>query len=56
VASTDYLINGGPSVGFFNEFESRTQTDYLLRNAIIDYLKKVDTLEAVADDRIKQLK
>lgn len=56
VASTDYLINGGPSVGFFREFESRTPTDYLLRNAIIDYLNKVDTLEAVADDRIKQLK
>jgi 2',3'-cyclic-nucleotide 2'-phosphodiesterase (5'-nucleotidase family) len=56
VASTDYLINGGPSVGFFKEFKSRTPTDYLLRNAIIDYLNKVDTLEAVADDRIKQLK
>lgn len=55
VATSDYLVKGGPSVGFFNEFISTTETDYLLRNAIIDYFKKVDTLEAVADDRIKTL-
>lgn len=55
VATSDYLVNGGPSVGFFDEIVSRTATDYLLRNAIIDYFKKVDTLRAVADERIKQL-
>ncbi|WP_437395160.1 5'-nucleotidase C-terminal domain-containing protein [Flagellimonas lutimaris] len=55
VATSDYLVNGGPSAGFFNEIISRTATDYLLRNAIIDYLKKVDTIKAVTDDRIKQL-
>jgi len=55
VATSDYLVNGGPSVGFFDEIVSRTATDYLLRNAIIDYFKKVDTLNAVADDRIKTL-
>ncbi|MDF0716191.1 5'-nucleotidase [Muricauda sp. 334s03] len=55
VATSDYLVNGGPSVGFFDEIVSRTATDYLLRNAIIDHFKKVDTLKAVADERIKQL-
>jgi len=55
VATSDYLVNGGPSVGFFDEIISRTRTDYLLRNAIIDYLKKVDTLTNEADDRIKIL-
>ncbi|MEQ5792765.1 5'-nucleotidase C-terminal domain-containing protein [Muricauda sp. NFXS6] len=55
VATSDYLVNGGPSVGFFDEMISRTATDYLLRNAIIDHLKKVDTLKAEADDRIKIL-
>jgi len=55
VASSDYLINGGPSVGFFDQIVSRTATDYLLRNALIDYFKNVDTLQAVADDRIKQM-
>ncbi|MBR9853556.1 MAG: hypothetical protein GYB37_03115 [Algicola sp.] len=55
VASSDYLVNGGPSVGFFNEIISTTEIDYLLRNAIIDHFRKVDTLKAEVDDRIKQL-
>lgn len=55
VATSDYLVQGGPSVGFFNEMVSVTDTDYLLRNAIIDYFKKVDTLQAVVDDRFIQL-
>ncbi len=55
VATSDYLVNGGPSVGFFDEIISTTETDYLLRNAIIDHFKKVDTIRAVVDDRIIQL-
>ncbi|MBA4744201.1 MAG: 5'-nucleotidase C-terminal domain-containing protein [Muricauda sp.] len=55
VATSDYLVNGGPSVGFFDEIISTTETDYLLRNAIIDYFKKVDTLKAVVDNRFIQL-
>lgn len=55
VATSDYLVNGGPSVGFFDEIVSTTEIDYLLRNAIIDHLKKVDTLKSEVDDRIKQL-
>ncbi|WP_245668108.1 5'-nucleotidase C-terminal domain-containing protein [Flagellimonas zhangzhouensis] len=55
VASSDYLVNGGPSVGFFDEIISVTETDYLLRNAIIDHFNKVDTLKAIIDDRFIQL-
>lgn len=55
VATSDYLVQGGPSTGFFHEIISTTDTDYLLRNAIIDYFKKVDTLKAVVDDRFIQL-
>jgi len=55
VASSDYLVNGGPSVGFFDEIISVTETDYLLRNALIDHFKKVDTLKAIIDDRFIQL-
>ncbi|WP_375324706.1 5'-nucleotidase C-terminal domain-containing protein [Flagellimonas sp. GZD32] len=55
VATSDYLVNGGPSVGFFDEIVSVTEIDYLLRNAIIDHFKKVDTLKANIDDRFIQL-
>nr|WP_299068850.1 5'-nucleotidase [uncultured Allomuricauda sp.] len=56
VATSDYLVQGGASIGFFNEIVSVTDTGYLLRNAIIDHLKKVDTLKAEVDDRFIQLK
>lgn len=55
VATSDYLVQGGPSIGFFNQMVSTTDTGYLLRNAIIDYFKKVDTISANVDDRFIQL-
>ncbi|WP_228235772.1 5'-nucleotidase C-terminal domain-containing protein [Allomuricauda sp. M10] len=55
VATSDYLVQGGASIGFFDDMVSVTDTDYLLRNAIIDYFKKVDTVQAVVDDRFIQL-
>ena len=51
VATADYLANGGDDMGFFREGENRTETDYLVRNAMIDYFKKTDTLVARVDDR-----
>ena len=51
VATSDYLANGGDNMGFFKHGESRTETDYLVRNAMIDYFKKTDTLVARVDDR-----
>lgn len=55
VATSDYLVQGGPSIGFFNQTVSITDTGYLLRNAIIDHFKKVDTVSANVDDRFIQL-
>ena len=51
VATSDYLANGGDAMHFFKEGTSRTETDYLLRNAMIDYFKKTDTLKCAVDDR-----
>jgi 2',3'-cyclic-nucleotide 2'-phosphodiesterase (5'-nucleotidase family) len=51
VATSDYLISGGDQMGFFKNNILINDTDYLIRNAIIDYFKKVDTLAPVIDDR-----
>ena len=51
VATSDYLANGGDDMGFFKQGENRTETDYLVRNAMIDYFKKKDTLRPKIDDR-----
>jgi 2',3'-cyclic-nucleotide 2'-phosphodiesterase (5'-nucleotidase family) len=56
VATNDYLVQGGDDMGFFKNRTSTTNLDYLVRNAIIDYFKKVDTITATVDDRFIQLK
>ncbi|PRX54504.1 5'-nucleotidase C-terminal domain-containing protein [Flagellimonas meridianipacifica] len=55
VATSDYLVSGGADIGFFPAVDSILDTEYLLRNAIIDYFKKQDTLTAKVDDRFIQL-
>ncbi len=51
VATSDYLRNGGDNMLFFQEAVSETPIDYKLRNAIIDYFKKTDTLDFSVDNR-----
>ena len=51
VATSDYLVSGGDDMGFFKNNTSITDTDYLIRNAMIDYFKKVDTLAPKVDNR-----
>ncbi len=51
VATSDYLTKGGDSMVFFKDALKVTTVDYLIRNALIDYFKKVDTLSPVIDDR-----
>lgn len=51
VATSDYLVSGGNTMGFFKNNTSITDIDYLIRNAMIDYFKKVDTLAPKVDDR-----
>lgn len=55
VATSDYLINGGDRMDFFKDNQGITSTDYLIRNALIDYFKKVDTLQAGIDNRFIKL-
>ncbi len=56
VATIDYLVLGGDHMDFFKNAISITQIDYLLRNALIDYFKKVDTLSPEVDDRFYMMK
>lgn len=51
VATSNYLADGGDDMGFFRDGLSTVDLNYLIRNAMIDYFKKVDTLTAKVDDR-----
>ncbi|MCQ0110840.1 5'-nucleotidase C-terminal domain-containing protein [Zhouia amylolytica] len=55
VATSDYLSNGGDGMLFFKEPISTTNLDYLIRNQLIDYFKKVDTIRATIDNRFIKL-
>lgn len=56
VLTTDYLQQGGDQMDFFREPKKILKTDYKLRNALIDYFKKVDTIIPQLDQRIKYAK
>lgn len=56
VATSDYLVSGGDDMVFFKEAETIHNLNYLIRNAMIDYFRKVDTLKASVDDRFIKLK
>ncbi|MAU26227.1 MAG: hypothetical protein CMH48_00400 [Muricauda sp.] len=56
VATSDYLVQGGDDMGFFKNTDEVIELNYLVRNAIIDYLKEIDTLNATVDNRFIRLK
>lgn len=56
VATNDYLYGGGGRMTFFEKSDSLYDLDYKIRNLLIDYFKKVDTLNPVIDDRFIQIK
>lgn len=56
VATNDYLIHGGDGMNFFQGNEEEVVLGYKIRNALIDYFMKTDTIQPVADDRFIQLK
>ena len=56
VCTNDYLANGGDRMNFFKTNDSLYVLDYKIRNALIDYLKKVDTINAFIDNRFIQSK
>lgn len=56
VLTNDYLYNGGDHMNFFKEGDSLYVLDYKIRNALIDYFRKKDTLKPTIDDRFIQQK
>ena len=55
VATNDYLYNRGDNMRFFRPNDSVFDLNYKIRNALIDYLKKIDTLKPIIDDRFTQI-
>lgn len=56
VATNDYLYNGGDKMSFFQPNEGIYMLDYKIRNALLDYFIKTDTINPVIDDRFIQKK
>ena len=52
VATSDYLANGGDSMNFFRDSTIKIDIEYKLRNLLIDYFKKVDTLPNITTERV----
>lgn len=55
VATNDYLYNGGDRMDFFHPNDSSYVLDYKIRNVLIDYFKKKDTLNPKRDNRFIKL-
>lgn len=55
VATNDYLYHGGDAMYFFEQAEKAHKLNYKIRNAMIDYFNKVDTIAPTIDDRFTQV-
>ncbi|APY07448.1 hypothetical protein BWZ20_03650 [Winogradskyella sp. J14-2] len=55
VATNDYLYNGGDRMTFFHPNDSLYTLDYKIRNVLIDYFKKEDTINPKIDNRFTRL-
>ena len=51
VATTDYLLEGGDKMYFLAETTKTTDINYKMRDVLIDYFKKHDTLKLKSDNR-----
>lgn len=56
VATNDYLYGGGDRMTFFKPNDSLYDINYKIRNVLIDYFTKKDTIAPVIDDRFYQIK
>lgn len=52
VATSDYLSNGGDNMTFLKESKIKFDMEYKLRNMLIDYFKKVDTIPNITTEKI----
>ena len=51
IATNDYLFLGGDNMNFFSHSISETPMDYKIRNLLIDYFRKKDSIAPVIDQR-----
>lgn len=51
VATNDYLYNGGDHMDFFKASDTMYNLNYKIRNVLLDYFKKTDTIQPEIDDR-----
>lgn len=56
VLTSDYLQTGGDNMNFFKNPVNINKLDYKVRNAIIDYFKKTDTIKVSLDGRFRNEK
>ena len=56
VATTDYLMEGGDKMYFLAETTKITDIKYKMRDILIDYFKKYDTLKLKSDNRFIRTK
>lgn len=56
VATNDYLLKGGDNMVFFSNATEVTNLDYKIRNLLIDYFGKKDTIAPVRDNRFIRIK
>jgi len=54
IATNDYLYNGGDRMTFFHPNDSLHVLDFKIRNVLIDYFKKNDTISPIIDNRFTQ--
>lgn len=55
IATNDYLYNGGDRMTFFHPNDSLYTLDYKIRNVLIDYFKRKDTIRPKIDNRFTKL-
>lgn len=55
ILTHDYLQHGGDNMSFFKEPVSLFSTQYKVRDALIDYLVKIDTIHAQIDGRFVKI-
>ena len=56
VATTDYLLEGGDKMYLLAETTKTTYINYKMRDILIDYFKKYDTLKLKSDNRFIRTK
>jgi len=56
VATNDYLYKGGDRMDFFKKSDTLYDLNYKIRNVLIDYFTKYDTINPTKDQRFIKLK